>query len=279
MTSRPSRRCSGTGGSGACELSYAVQPRPEGLAQAFLIGREFIGGEPCCLILGDNIFFGHGLPELLRRAARRDHGATVFAYRVSDPERYGVVEFDGSGRAISLEEKPTRPRSNYAVTGLYFYDGRAADFAARLSPSARGELEITDLNRLYLEDGSLQVECMGRGFAWLDTGTCDSLLHAATFVQTVEERQGLKIACVEEVAFQMGLISAADLRRLARAVAQERLWPVPRGHRARARGDEPDRLDRGLSGFGDRECNPWSRELQDGAARGLRSLGPTTTPR
>jgi glucose-1-phosphate thymidylyltransferase len=197
------------------DLSYAVQPRPEGLAQAFLIGRDFIGGEPCCLILGDNIFFGHGLPELLQRAGRGDRGATIFAYRVSDPERYGVVEFDGDGRAISLEEKPHRPRSNYAITGLYFYDGRAADFAARLSPSARGELEITDLNRLYLEDGSLQVECMGRGFAWLDTGTCDSLLHAATFVQTVEERQGLKIACIEEVAFQMGLIGAAELRRLA----------------------------------------------------------------
>jgi glucose-1-phosphate thymidylyltransferase len=197
------------------ELSYAVQPRPEGLAQAFLIGRDFIGGEPCCLILGDNIFFGHGLPELLQRAARCDRGATVFAYRVSDPERYGVVEFDGNGRAISLEEKPVRPRSNYAITGLYFYDGRAADFATHLSPSARGELEITDLNRLYLEDGTLQVECMGRGFAWLDTGTCDSLLHAATFVQTVEERQGLKIACIEEVAFQMGLIGAAELRCLA----------------------------------------------------------------
>jgi glucose-1-phosphate thymidylyltransferase len=196
-------------------LSYAVQPRPEGLAQALLIGREFIGGEPCCLILGDNIFFGHGLPELLRRAAGRDHGATVFAYRVSDPGRYGVVEFDARGRALALEEKPARPRSNYAVTGLYFYDGRAADLAARLRPSARGELEITDLNRLYLQDSSLQVECLGRGFAWLDTGTCDSLLHAATFVQTVEKRQGLKIACVEEVAFQTGLIGAAQLRRLA----------------------------------------------------------------
>jgi glucose-1-phosphate thymidylyltransferase len=196
-------------------LSYAEQPRPEGLAQALLIGREFIGGEPCCLILGDNIFFGHGLPELLQRAARGDHGATIFAYRVRDPERYGVVEFDRHGRAISLEEKPLRPRSSYAITGLYFYDGRAADFAARLAPSGRGELEITDLNRRYLEDGSLQVEGLGRGFAWLDTGTCDSLLQAATFVQTVEERQGLKIACVEEVAFQLGLIGAAQLRRLA----------------------------------------------------------------
>jgi glucose-1-phosphate thymidylyltransferase len=196
-------------------LGYAVQPRPEGLAQALLIGREFIGGEPCCLILGDNIFFGHGLPELLQRAARGGRGATIFAYRVRDPERYGVVEFDRRGRAVSLEEKPLRPRSNYAITGLYFYDGRAADFAARLTPSARGELEITDLNRRYLEDGSLQVESMGRGFAWLDTGTCDSLLQAATFVQTVEERQGLKIACVEEVAFQLGLIGAAQLRRLA----------------------------------------------------------------
>jgi glucose-1-phosphate thymidylyltransferase len=198
------------------QFSYAIQRRPEGLAQAFLIGRDFVGGEPCCLILGDNIFFGHGLPELLRRgAARCDRGATVFAYRVSDPGRYGVVEFDGNGQAVSLEEKPARPRSSYAVTGLYFYDGRAADFAARLTPSARGELEITDLNRLYLEDGTLHVECMGRGFAWLDTGTCDSLLHAATFVQTVEQRQGLKIACVEEVAFQMGLIGATELRRLA----------------------------------------------------------------
>jgi glucose-1-phosphate thymidylyltransferase len=196
-------------------ISYAVQPRPEGLAQALLIGREFIGGEPCCLVLGDNIFFGHGLPELLRRAARRDRGATIFAYRVSDPERYGVVDFDDAGRAVGLEEKPARPRSNYAVTGLYFYDGRAADFAARLTPSARGELEITDLNRFYLEDGSLHVESMGRGFAWFDTGTFDSLIHAATFVQAVEQRQGLKIACVEEVAFQMGLIGAAELRRLA----------------------------------------------------------------
>jgi glucose-1-phosphate thymidylyltransferase len=196
-------------------LSYAVQPRPEGLAQALLIGREFIGGKPCCLILGDNIFFGHGLPDLLQRAAVRRHGATIFAYRVRDPERYGVIDFDGDGRAISLEEKPLRPRSNYAITGLYFYDGRAADLAARLTPSARGELEITDLNRLYLEDGTLQVECMSRGFAWLDTGTCDSLLHAATFVQTVEQRQGLKIACIEEVAFQLGLIGAAELRRLA----------------------------------------------------------------
>jgi glucose-1-phosphate thymidylyltransferase len=196
-------------------LSYAVQPRPEGLAQALLIGREFIGGKPCCLILGDNIFFGHGLPDLLQRAAVRRRGATIFAYRVRDPERYGVIDFDGDGRAISLEEKPLRPRSNYAITGLYFYDGRAADLAARLTPSARGELEITDLNRLYLEDGTLRVECMGRGFAWLDTGTCDSLLHAATFVQTVEQRQGLKIACIEEVAFQLGLIGAAELRRLA----------------------------------------------------------------
>jgi glucose-1-phosphate thymidylyltransferase len=196
-------------------LSYAVQPRPEGLAQALLIGREFIGGKPCCLILGDNIFFGHGLPDLLQRAAVRRRGATIFAYRVRDPERYGVIDFDGDGRAISLEEKPLRPRSNYAITGLYFYDGRAADLAARLTASARGELEITDLNRLYLEDGTLRVECMGRGFAWLDTGTCDSLLHAATFVQTVEQRQGLKIACIEEVAFQLGLIGAAELRRLA----------------------------------------------------------------
>lgn len=196
-------------------LSYAVQPRPEGLAQAFLIGRDFIGDDSVCLILGDNIFYGHGLPPLLQSAAGQEAGATVFAYRVRDPERYGVVEFDRKGRAISLEEKPPQPRSDYAVTGLYFYDRRVVEMAERIRPSARGELEITDLNRLYLEEGALRVEVMGRGFAWLDTGTHDSLLQASQFVQTVEDRQGLKIACVEEVAYQMGFISAEQLAALA----------------------------------------------------------------
>jgi glucose-1-phosphate thymidylyltransferase len=202
------------------ELSYAVQPWPEGLAQALLIGREFIGGEPCCLILGDNIFFGHGLPELLRRAARRDRGATIFAYRVSDPECYGVVEFGRDGRAISLEEKPLQPRSNYAITGLYFYDGRAADLAARLSPSARGELEITDLNRLYLQAGTLQVESMGRGFAWLDTGTPDTLVEAAEFVRALHKRQGFRIACPEEIAFNLGWIGREELVALGETLSK-----------------------------------------------------------
>lgn len=196
-------------------LSYAVQPRPEGLAQAFLIGRDFIGDDSVCLILGDNIFYGHGLPPLLQDAATRDAGATVFAYRVRDPERYGVVEFDRQGQAISLEEKPLQPRSDYAVTGLYFYDRRVVEMAERVRPSTRGELEITDLNRLYLEEGGLRVQVMGRGFAWLDTGTHDSLLQASQFVQTVEDRQGLKIACVEEVAYQMGFINAEQLATLA----------------------------------------------------------------
>ncbi len=192
-------------------LSYAVQPRPEGLAQAYLIGADFVGDEPSALILGDNIFFGHGLPEMLRRASAQTEGATVFAYRVSDPERYGVVAFDEAGRATSIEEKPAQPKSNYAVTGLYFYDGRAASLAATLTPSARGELEITDLNRAYLDSGALHVEQMGHGFAWLDTGTPGSLIAASDFVATLEQRQGVRIACPEEIAYNSGFIDREHL--------------------------------------------------------------------
>ena len=217
-------------------IEYAVQPHPGGLAQAFLIGRQFIDGEPCCLILGDNIFYGHGLPESLRRAAALSDGATVFAYRVKDPERYGVVEFDQDMRAISIEEKPQRPKSNYAVTGLYFYDARVCDMAAQLKPSARGELEITDLNRVYLTQGKLRVEQFGRGFAWFDTGTQESLLQAANFVETVELRQGLKIACPEEVAFHLGWIGAEQLGKLA-----DRLAKSTYGMYLRALLDEPVR--------------------------------------
>jgi glucose-1-phosphate thymidylyltransferase len=209
------RRLLGDGSRWGIRLEYAPQPHPGGLAQAFLIGREFIAGSPSCLILGDNIFYGHGLPESLRRANARTQGATVFAYRVHDPERYGVVEFDENARAISIEEKPAAPKSNYAVTGLYFYDARVCDIAAALKPSARGELEITDLNRRYLESGNLDVETLGRGFAWFDTGTQESLLGAANFVAQVEQRQGLKIACPEEVAYFLGLISADEVRREA----------------------------------------------------------------
>lgn len=196
-------------------LSYAVQPRPEGLAQAFLIGREFIGHEGCALILGDNIFYGHGLTEQLRRAAAYDKGATVFGYWVTDPQRYGVVEFDATGQAVSIEEKPAVPRSHYAVTGLYFYDHQVVDIAAQLRPSARGELEITDVNRHYLTRGQLRVEKLGRGIAWLDTGTPTSLLQAANFIATLEQRQGLKVACPEEVAYHLGWISAEEVARLA----------------------------------------------------------------
>jgi len=214
------QRLLGSGSQWGVRLEYAAQPNPGGLAQAFLIGRDFVAGEPSCLILGDNIFYGHGLPDSLRRAAGSTHGATVFVYRVNDPERYGVAEFDDSGKAISIEEKPAKPRSNFAVTGLYFYDERVCDFAANLAPSARGELEITDLNRVYLELGELSVVQFGRGFAWFDTGTQESLLQAANFVETVELRQGLKIACPEEVAYYLGLIDAQQLRQLAVRLAK-----------------------------------------------------------
>ncbi len=207
--------CLGDGGRWGIALTYAVQQRPEGLAQAFIIGREFVGNDSCCLILGDNIFYGHAFEPILTRAAELTEGAIIFGYQVSDPERYGIVAFDKDGKAVSIEEKPRNPRSNFAVTGLYFYDNHVVDVAAAVKPSWRGELEITDVNRHYLEAGTLKVERLGRGFAWLDTGTQDSLLQAAQFVQTVEARQGLKIACVEEVAFRKGFISAAELEALA----------------------------------------------------------------
>jgi glucose-1-phosphate thymidylyltransferase len=201
------QRMFGDGGIWGISVSYAEQPKPEGLAQAFTIGREFIGSDRVALVLGDNIFFGAGLQALCHSAIERTHGATVFAYRVEDPERYGVVSLDGQGRATSLEEKPEKPRSNYAVTGLYFYDNRVVDYAADLQPSARGEYEITDLNRLYMEAGDLYVEQMGRGYAWLDTGTHDSLLEASEFVRTIQHRQGIQIACLEEIALEQGFIT------------------------------------------------------------------------
>ena len=205
----------GDGSQWGMRIEYAVQPSPDGLAQALLIAREFLDGAPSCLVLGDNIFHGQGLSELLRRADAREQGATVFGYWVKDPDRYGVADFDADGRVVGLEEKPREPRSNYAVTGLYFYDGRASDFAAGLKPSPRGELEITDLNRCYLDSGELHLEKLGRGYAWLDTGTHESLNQAANFIETVEARQGLRVCCPEEVAYNLGWIDAAQLRALA----------------------------------------------------------------
>ena len=210
----------GDGSQWGMKIEYAAQPSPDGLAQALLIGREFLAGGPSCLVLGDNIFYGHGLTQLLQRANAQESGATVFGYWVRDPERYGVAEFDGSGKVIGLEEKPAQPKSSYAVTGLYFYDGRASDFAAGLTPSPRGELEITDLNRCYLDDGSLQLEKMGRGYAWLDTGTHESLVEASTFIETIEKRQGLRVSCPEEIAYFNGWIDADQLRELARPLAK-----------------------------------------------------------
>ena len=210
----------GDGSQWGVRLSYALQPHPGGLAQAFLIGREYLAGHPCCLILGDNIFYGHGLVTQLRAASERLHGATVFGYWVRDPQRYGVAEFDGEGNVVRLEEKPVRPKSNYAVTGIYFYDAKVADLAASLEPSGRGELEITDLNNLYLARGELYLEKLGRGTAWLDTGTHESLMQAANFIETIEQRQGLKICCPEEVAYQRRWISAEQLCEMAAALSK-----------------------------------------------------------
>lgn len=230
------QRLLGSGENFGINFSYAVQPRPEGLAQAFLIGREFIGDDTVALALGDNIFHGGGLSALLARAAARTHGATVFAYHVKDPERYGVVEFDSTGKAISIVEKPKKPLSSYAVTGLYFYDNRVSEFAATQKPSARGELEITDLNRRYLEEGSLNVEIFGRGIAWLDVGEHPALLEASTYIQAIEERQGMQVACPEEVAYRMGLIDARQLLAAAEKLGKSgygrflrRVLEEPRG--------------------------------------------------
>lgn len=209
------REMFGDGSQIGLSLSYKVQERPEGLAQAFILGREFIGKDPVCLVLGDNIFYGHGLATVLQRSAGLEKGGIVFGYKVRDPKRYGVVEFDANHHVVSIEEKPERPKSKYAVTGLYFYDNDVADIAASLKPSARGELEITDLNNVYLKRGDLKVEFLGRGFAWLDTGTHESLLQAAGFVQVVQDRQGVKVACIEEIAFRMGYIDAGALEHLA----------------------------------------------------------------
>ncbi len=214
------RNLLGDGSQWGMKIEYAVQPEPGGLAQAFLIGRGFLDGAPSCLVLGDNIFYGHGLTELLRSADEHSDGATVFGYWVRDPERYGVAEFDEQGKVVGLEEKPSQPRSNYAVTGLYFYDHRACDFAEGLAPSPRGELEITDLNRCYLEDGSLRLERMGRGYAWLDTGTHESLVEASMYIETIEKRQGLRVCCPEEIAYFNGWIDAGQLTELARPLAK-----------------------------------------------------------
>lgn len=214
------RQLLGDGSQWGIRLQYIVQPSPDGLAQAFLLGENFIAGEPCALVLGDNIFYGHGLPEMLARAAAQPDGATVFAYHVQDPERYGVVHFDKARRAIGIEEKPAQPKSNYAVTGLYFYDRQVVQLAKTIRPSARGELEITDLNRLYLEQGTLRVELMHRGYAWLDTGTHDSMLDAGNFIQTIEQRQGMKISCLEEIAWRKGFITLDQMEALARPLAK-----------------------------------------------------------
>jgi glucose-1-phosphate thymidylyltransferase len=214
------RRLLGDGQRWGISLTYAEQPKPEGLAQAFIIGKRFVGNDPVALVLGDNIFYGHGLPDQLCAAAGRASGATVFAYRVRDPERYGVVHFDADGNALGIEEKPRQPKSHYAVTGLYFYDNQVLDIAASLKPSARGELEITDVNRVYLERRALRVELMGRGVAWLDTGTHESLLQASTFIEAIESRQGLKVCCPEEIAFRAGYIDAARLEQLALPLAK-----------------------------------------------------------
>jgi len=210
-------RLLGDGGSIGLNLSYKVQPSPDGLAQAFILGEQFIGKEHCAMILGDNIFYGNGLSNLLQKAAAKRGGATVFGYYVDDPERFGIVELDEKGHAVSLEEKPEAPKSNYAVTGLYFYDNNCVEYAKSLKPSARGELEITDLNRIYLENGTLEVTALGRGFAWLDTGTIDALMDASTFIMAIEKRQSIKISAVEEVAYRMGFINAAQLEKLATA--------------------------------------------------------------
>jgi glucose-1-phosphate thymidylyltransferase len=209
------RRLLGDGRDIGLQFQYAVQPRPEGIAQAFVIGRTFVGNSPVALALGDNVFYGHGLPDILRRASSRSEGATIFGYTVKDPERYGVVDFDENGRAVSIDEKPLNPKSSWAVTGLYFYDNRVLEIAAGLKPSPRGELEITDINRAYLERGCLHVERLGRGIAWLDTGTYEALLHASNFVQSIEERQGLMIACLEEIAYRLGYVTADHVRGLA----------------------------------------------------------------
>ncbi|QIE96466.1 glucose-1-phosphate thymidylyltransferase RfbA [Pantoea stewartii] len=212
----------GDGSQWGIKLEYKVQPSPDGLAQAFILGEEFIGNDSCALILGDNIFYGHDLPKLMETAIEQESGATVFAYHVNDPERYGVAEFDKNGKAISLEEKPEVPKSNYAVTGLYFYDNDVVQMAKNLIPSSRGELEITDINRLYLEKGTLSVAMMGRGFAWLDTGTHQSLIEASNFIQTIEERQGLKVSCPEEIAYRKGFIDAAQVKNLAEPLAKNK---------------------------------------------------------